>query len=129
MIVAQTSLLPGRDAVAVGEGRAVLGGGLHRVDEVVGGRAALERGVEAGAGHEVAGHDLDARERLDALRIAVSEVVSNAVRHGSVQEQTIGIDLAVRPDFIRVTVTQEEPAFRRPASPTPSPSGEGGFGR
>lgn len=67
-------------------------------------------------------------ERLDALRIAVSEVVTNAVRHGSVREQTIGIDLAVKPDFIRVTVTQEEPAFRRPAAPTPSPSGEGGFG-
>ena len=67
-------------------------------------------------------------EQLDALRIAVSEVVSNAVRHGSVREQTIGIDLMVRPDFIRVTVTQEEPAFRRPASPAPSPSGEGGFG-
>jgi anti-sigma regulatory factor (Ser/Thr protein kinase) len=67
-------------------------------------------------------------ERLDALRIAVSEVVTNAVRHGSVREQTIGIDLRVRPDFIRVTVTQEEPAFRRPAAPAPSASGEGGFG-
>ena len=67
-------------------------------------------------------------ERLDALRIAVSEVVSNAVRHGSVREQTIGIDLTVRSDFIRVTVTQEEPAFRRPASLAPSPSGESGFG-
>ena len=67
-------------------------------------------------------------ERLDALRIAVSEVMTNAVRHGSSREGSIGIDLRVGVDTIRVTVTQGEPAFSRPDHPTPSSTGEGGFG-
>jgi anti-sigma regulatory factor (Ser/Thr protein kinase) len=67
-------------------------------------------------------------ERLDALRLGVSEVVTNAVLHGSSSEQAIDIALEVRADAIRVTVAQSEPAFDRPDHPAPRPDGTGGYG-
>jgi anti-sigma regulatory factor (Ser/Thr protein kinase) len=67
-------------------------------------------------------------ERLNALRLAVSEVVTNAVQHGSTGDQTIDIALHISTDAIRVTVTQREPVFDRPQRPAPLPSAEGGYG-
>jgi anti-sigma regulatory factor (Ser/Thr protein kinase) len=67
-------------------------------------------------------------ERLEVLRLGVSEVVTNAVQHGSSPDQTIDIALQIRTDAIRVTVTQSEPAFDRPDRAAPSASGVGGYG-
>jgi anti-sigma regulatory factor (Ser/Thr protein kinase) len=67
-------------------------------------------------------------KRLDALRLGVSEVVTNAVLHGSSSEQAVDIALEVRADAIRVKVTQSESAFDRPDHPTPRPDGTGGYG-
>ena len=53
--------------VAAGEA-AVAGRRLHGVHEVVGGRASLERLLQAGAGEEVAAHDLDLGQALRPTR-------------------------------------------------------------
>jgi anti-sigma regulatory factor (Ser/Thr protein kinase) len=66
--------------------------------------------------------------RLDALRLGVSELVTNAVQHGSPSNETIDIALQLRSDAIRVTVTQSGPAFDRPDQPAPRLGGARGYG-
>ena len=51
----------GGTAVAAGEVAPAVRRGLHRVDEVVGDRAAVERGPDALPAEQVAAHCLDAR--------------------------------------------------------------------
>jgi anti-sigma regulatory factor (Ser/Thr protein kinase) len=75
------------------------------------------------------GEDLDP-EVLEALRLLVSELVSNSVRHGDLSaSDRIRLQLAARDDRIRVEVTDPGEGFAPPPPgqdpPPDSPSGWG----
>jgi hypothetical protein len=57
--------------------------GLHRVDQVVRGRAAVERLLEARAGQEVGAHDVDVAHEL---RPARERAHGPPLRHQAVEE-------------------------------------------
>jgi anti-sigma regulatory factor (Ser/Thr protein kinase) len=68
---------------------------------------------------------LDA-DQAQSLRLIISEVVTNALRHGAENER---IDLAVtpKPDFLCVQVTDDGPGLA-PRPRALEPDEEGGFG-
>lgn len=67
--------------------------------------------------------------RLFDLRLLVSEVVTNAVRHGSAERQARVLLLAFeRTDCLRIEVHDEGPGFRAPPEPAPRASGTSGWG-
>jgi anti-sigma regulatory factor (Ser/Thr protein kinase) len=67
-------------------------------------------------------------ERSDRLELILSEVVTNAVRHGSRRTQDIvEIELTVSPEEVAGCVSDRGPAFTPPGPPT-DPEQVGGFG-
>lgn len=70
-------------------------------------------------------------DRLDELAfidvgVLVSELVTNAVRHGGAHEQqTIVIHVAIAPDVLRVEVCDQGPGFTPPDVPLPRAEGGG----
>jgi anti-sigma regulatory factor (Ser/Thr protein kinase) len=73
------------------------------------------------------GEDLDP-EVVESLRLLVSELVSNSVRHGDLSaSDRIRLQLAARDDRIRVEVTDPGDGFDLPGEDPPpdSPSGWG----
>jgi len=60
------------------------------------------------------------------VKLLVSELVTNAVRHGGAPD--IVLRLAVAAECIRVEVTDGGPGFQRAATPMPHSSGSGGWG-
>ncbi|HUS61923.1 MAG TPA: ATP-binding protein [Acidimicrobiales bacterium] len=67
-------------------------------------------------------------DRLDRAQVIISEVVTNAVRHGSPgSDDLIVVDLAATHDVVTGCVTDRGPAFDVPAS-APRPDRVGGFG-
>jgi len=71
-------------------------------------------------------HDLLDADHAQSLRLIVSELVTNALRHGADGER---IDLAVtpKPDFLCVQVTDDGPGLA-PRPRALAPEEEGGFG-
>jgi anti-sigma regulatory factor (Ser/Thr protein kinase) len=65
-------------------------------------------------------------DQAQSLRLVISEVVTNALRHGAESER---IDLAVtpKPDFLCVQVTDDGPGLA-PRPRALEPDEEGGFG-
>jgi anti-sigma regulatory factor (Ser/Thr protein kinase) len=71
-------------------------------------------------------HGLLEGDQAQSLRLIVSEIVTNALRHGSEGER---IDLAVtpKPEFLCVQVTDDGPGLA-PRPRALEPDEEGGFG-
>ena len=60
------------------------------------------------------------------VRVLVSELVTNAVRHGGADEdRPVRVQLAVEEERVRIEVRDPGRGFDRPASPTPRPEGGG----
>lgn len=67
-------------------------------------------------------------EELDALRLLVSELVTNSVRHaGMGRDGWIDLDVSVVPDAVRVTVTDPGGSLVSPGQPA-DPAGPSGWG-
>ena len=74
----------------------------------------------------LAGHLED--ERLDDAMLLVSEVVTNAVRHGGAGEtDRVGLSVGVDDRYVRFEVRDPGPGFEPPEVPMPRPGG-GGMG-
>ena len=61
------------------------------------------------------------------MRLLVTELVTNGVRHGS-ERGPLGVSVAVRDETVRVEVTDAGRGFSPPAAPMPRPDGSGGWG-
>lgn len=67
-------------------------------------------------------------ERIGDVLLATSELVSNAVQHGVLDEGTpIRLEVRLIADRVRVSVSHEGPPFERP-SELPANGTSGGFG-
>jgi len=63
---------------------------------------------------------------LADVEVLVSELVTNAVRHGRVgEDDTLVVHLALGEDVLRVEVCDSGPGFSGPAVPRPRPGGGG----
>jgi anti-sigma regulatory factor (Ser/Thr protein kinase) len=81
------------------------------------GRHALDR-LEDSLGHE----------QLSELRLLVSELLTNSVRHGVDGRSWIKLDVEVEPEAVRVVVTDNGPGFEPDPEPTPHLDRPGGWG-
>ena len=96
---------------------------LARTLELPGGRFA-PRAVRAHCG-EILGEHL-AGDDYDDVLVLISELITNAVRHGGAGEgETIVVHVAIAPDLLRVEVCDRGPGFVPPAVPRPRPEGGG----
>lgn len=67
-------------------------------------------------------------EQIEDVLLATSELVSNAVQHGDLDEGSpIHLEVRLVADRVRVSVSHEGPPFERPPDP-PQRSTAGGFG-
>jgi anti-sigma regulatory factor (Ser/Thr protein kinase) len=66
-------------------------------------------------------------DELDTLRLLVTELITNAVRHGGTQ-QWIELDIQLYANAVRVEVTDRGPGFQPPETPEPRPDRPGGWG-
>jgi anti-sigma regulatory factor (Ser/Thr protein kinase) len=69
--------------------------------------------------------------QLEVLRLLVTELVSNSVRHGRPSDDSaswIELDVQVGSDAVEVAVLDEGPGFRRPETPAPHADRPGGWG-
>ena len=75
------------------------------------------------------GLELNGAERaLDDLRLLVTELVTNSVRHAELSPtDEIRLSISLRPDVIRVEVGDAGPGFTQPSFDAP-PTGTGGRG-
>jgi anti-sigma regulatory factor (Ser/Thr protein kinase) len=89
------------------------------------------------AGAEAAGEGRHSLDRLDGklqpeqlaeLRLLVSELLTNGVRHGARGEGWITLDVEIFANAVRVVVTDRGPGFEPPAEPEPHPDRPGGWG-
>jgi anti-sigma regulatory factor (Ser/Thr protein kinase) len=78
-------------------------------------------------------HSLDQLEgslsddQLSELRLLVTELVTNSVRHG-VQSGWITLDVEIDANAVRAVVTDRGPGFTAPEKPQPHPDRPGGWG-
>jgi anti-sigma regulatory factor (Ser/Thr protein kinase) len=61
------------------------------------------------------------------MRLLVTELVTNGVRHGS-ERGPLGVSVAVADERVRVEVTDCGRGFSPPAAPMPHADGSGGWG-
>lgn len=117
----------GREAVPGGWAPVELGG-----HEVV---ARLSMELQAGPTAAAEGrHALDPLEgtlpghQLDELRLLVTELLTNSVRHGSSEHDWIMLEIEIFANAVRVVVTDRGPGFD--GDPVPQPHGDraGGWG-
>ena len=95
----------------------------HRKLELPGGPAAPQR---ARRGVDQVFGDVLGDESLALANLLVTELVSNAVRHGGATDgTTIVLHLAVAPGLVRVEVCDRGPGFE---PGRPAPYGHGGYG-
>jgi anti-sigma regulatory factor (Ser/Thr protein kinase) len=66
-------------------------------------------------------------ETLDNLRLLVTELVTNSVRHGGAEEW-IQLDVEIYANAVRVAVCDRGPGFHPPETPEPHPNRPGGWG-
>jgi anti-sigma regulatory factor (Ser/Thr protein kinase) len=91
---------------------------------------AMRPGPEAGS---EARHALDrlegaiAERELDTLKLLVTELITNAVRHSQTQ-QWIQLDIELYANAVRVQVTDAGPGFQPAATPEPHADRPGGWG-
>ena len=67
-------------------------------------------------------------EQLDELRLLVSELLTNSVRHGARGEGWITLDVEVDANAVRVEVSDRGDGFEQPAEPQPHLDRPGGWG-
>src|SRR4051794_13008984 len=88
-------------------------------------------------GPQAAGEGRHALDRLDGavseeelgeLRLLVSELLTNSVRHAAVESSWITLDVDIEADAVRVQVTDRGAGFERPNSPKPHADPPGGPG-
>jgi anti-sigma regulatory factor (Ser/Thr protein kinase) len=90
----------------------------------------LKAGVEAAREGR---HSLDRlegslpEEQLSELRLLVTELLTNSVRHG-VQSGWITLDVEVHANAVRAVVTDPGAGFEAPETPQPHPDRPGGWG-
>jgi anti-sigma regulatory factor (Ser/Thr protein kinase) len=89
------------------------------------------------AGPEAAGegrHALDrlegaiAERQLSELRLLVTELLTNSVRHGAQGNGWITLEVEIYANAVRAVVTDRGPGFRPPQPPQPHPDRPGGWG-
>lgn len=66
-------------------------------------------------------------EQLSELRLLVTELLTNSVRHG-VKSGWITLDVQIYANAIRAVVTDRGPGFEAPETPQPHPDRPGGWG-
>jgi anti-sigma regulatory factor (Ser/Thr protein kinase) len=115
------------EATTSGWGRVDLGG-----HEVVG---RLHMRIKAGP--EAAGEGRHALDRLEGsvdpeelaeLRLLVTELLTNSVRHAAGRDDWIALDVEIYANAVRVVVTDHGPGFRPEPSPEPHLDRTGGWG-
>lgn len=68
----------------------------------------------------VADEAFDDHDLNEALRLVVSEVVTNSILHGKVgNDGCVEIKIDVRPERLRLEIIDDGPGFRPDAGPTP----------
>ncbi|HEX4717754.1 MAG TPA: ATP-binding protein [Thermoleophilaceae bacterium] len=67
-------------------------------------------------------------DQLMELRLLVTELLTNSVRHGAGPEDWISLDVEIYANAVRVVVTDHGPGFEPEASPTPNVDRPGGWG-
>jgi serine/threonine-protein kinase RsbW len=70
---------------------------------------------------------IDGERRADALLVA-SELVANAIRHGSRNDDQIAVEVAVKPPTIRICVRDAARGSAGPASRDPDEHAQSGRG-
>lgn len=89
------------------------------------------------SGPEAAGegrHSLDRLEesldpeKLGELRLLVTELLTNSVRHGCASDEWIALDVEIYPNGVRVVVTDRGPGFIPEPTPQPHLDRPGGWG-
>ena len=88
-------------------------------------------------GPEAAGEGRHALDRLEgtidptqlgALRLLVTELLTNSVRHGESQAGWITLDVEIYANAVRAVVTDGGTGFERPQTPVPHLDRPGGWG-
>jgi anti-sigma regulatory factor (Ser/Thr protein kinase) len=67
-------------------------------------------------------------ERLGELRLLVTELVTNSVRHGAEDDSWISLDVELDTSRVRVAVADRGPGFEVEQKPEPHPDRPGGWG-
>jgi anti-sigma regulatory factor (Ser/Thr protein kinase) len=89
------------------------------------------------AGPEAAGEGRHALDRLESaidtpelseLRLLVTELVTNSVRHGARDDEWITLDVDIYANAVRVVVTDRGPGFEPDPEPQPHLDRPGGWG-
>lgn len=89
------------------------------------------------SGPEAAGesrHALDrldgaiAREQLEVLRLLVTELVTNSVRHAHRMSERIELDVEIYSNSVHVEVMDQGPGFQPKVTPEPHADRPGGWG-
>ena len=97
----------------------------HEIEVIAGAKAAaLARAAVARLGLS------QLEERMDAVRLSISEVVTNAVRHGGLRQDIdpVRIIVGAGPDTVRITVEQATAANVQVVQPRRWGEDPGGFG-
>jgi anti-sigma regulatory factor (Ser/Thr protein kinase) len=88
-------------------------------------------------GPEAAGEGRHALDRLDGalnaeqlseLRLLVTELLTNSVRHGTTGKDWITLEVDIYANAVRVVVTDRGPGFVPEPTPMPHPDRPGGWG-
>ena len=67
-------------------------------------------------------------DQLGELRLLVTELLTNSVRHGGAGDEWITLDVEIYANSLRVVVTDRGPGFELDGTPTPHPDRPGGWG-
>jgi anti-sigma regulatory factor (Ser/Thr protein kinase) len=110
--------------------------GWSRVD--LGGHEVVARlHMRIKAGPEAAGEGRHALDRLEGsvdpeqlaeLRLLVTELLTNSVRHATEDGDWIGLDVDIYANAVRVVVTDRGPGFHPEPTPQPHVDRSGGWG-
>jgi anti-sigma regulatory factor (Ser/Thr protein kinase) len=67
-------------------------------------------------------------ELLESIRLLVTELITNSVKHGRIDERQVRVNVTLTPEVLRVEVTDGGNGFEPPpppADPSDTPSGWG----
>ena len=70
------------------------------------------------------------KDQLDVLKLLITELLTNSIRHGTQDENQgrISLDVEIYTNSVRVAVTDPGPGFEAPDAPVPHPDRPGGWG-
>ncbi len=68
-------------------------------------------------------------DRLQSLRLVITELITNSIRHSRIDEQgVVGLDIRLTDGVLRCTVSDPGPGFEKPEVVKPHDDRAGGFG-